>query len=83
MKTLEDLMKLCKVTDKADLTKPDGYALHVVRPPMRPVSMLCFSPSLTTFQLDLTTRTDVRRELKGGMIPPLVSHSYGNQDPYV
>ena len=26
VKTLEDLMKLCEVSDKADLTKPDGYA---------------------------------------------------------
>ena len=83
VKTPEDLMALCGVSDKAGLTKPDEYALHVVRPPVRPVSMLCFSPSLTTFQLDLTTRTDVRRELKGAMIPPLVSHSYANQDPYV
>ena len=83
VKTLEDLMNLCEVLALSDLTKIDEYALHVVRPPVRPVSMLCFSPSLTTFQLDLTTRTDVRRELKGAMIPPLVSHSYGNQDPYV
>ena len=83
VKALEDLMKLCEVSEKAGLTKPDKYALHVVRPPVRPVSMLCFPPSLATFQLDLTTRTDVRRELKGAMIPPLVSHSYANQDPYV
>ena len=83
MKTLEDLMKFCGVSDKAGLTKTDGYALHVVRPPKRPVSVLCFSPSLAVPQLDLTTRTDVRRELEGAMVPSLVSHSCGNQDPYV
>ena len=54
VKTLEDLMNLCEVSDKADLTKIDEYALHVVRPPVRPVSMLCFSPSLATFQQFLT-----------------------------
>ena len=83
MTTLEDLMKLCGVADEEGLTIPDGYALHVVRPPVRPVSMLCCSPSLAVPQLDLTIRTDVRPELKGAMIPPLVSRSYANQDPYV
>ena len=83
VKTLEDLMKLCGVSDKAGLTEINRYALHVVRPPVRPFSMLCFSPSLAVPQLDLTTRTDVRRELNGAMVPPLVSHSYANQDPYV
>ena len=29
VKTLEDLMKLCEVSDKAGLTKTDKYALHV------------------------------------------------------
>ena len=86
--TLEDLMELCyppgyDMSDKAGLTKKDGYALHVVRPPVRPVSMLCCSPSLAVPQLDLTTRTDVRPELKGAMIPSFVSHSYANQDPCV